>query len=86
MKFGQSRCLGLNRIGETYIKTWFAALPVKVGKEVRWMEKVSVRYQAVMSTDQYKTVSFQAQEFIDQPIDNSVGYQSKHKGPMATRR
>jgi hypothetical protein len=86
MKFGQSRCLGLNRIGETFVKTWFAYLPVKVGSEIRWLEKVSVRYQAVMGLDKYKTVSFQAQEFLNQPIDNSIGYQSKYKGPMATRR
>jgi hypothetical protein len=40
----------------------------------------------ILQPDQYKTVSFQAQEFLNQPIDNSIGYQSKYKGPMATRR
>lgn len=87
MQFGQKKCLGFHRVGETYIKTWFAIKPVKIGREIRWLEKVSVKFQAVVSLDRYQTVSFQPQSFIDQPtVDTSVGYQSKYKGPMATRR
>lgn len=32
-------------VGDTRVKSWFALLPVKIGNDLRWLEKVTVEYQ-----------------------------------------
>lgn len=35
------------KLGGEKTKTWFAFLPVKINKQIRWMERVTVKFQRV---------------------------------------
>ena len=44
------------KLGTERVKTWFALFPVRVGRETRWLEKVTVeqKYTLVNFDDPYE--------------------------------
>lgn len=40
-------------VGETRVKSWFAILPVRIGSDCRWLERVTVEYKLTMRKYDY---------------------------------